>query len=179
MNCYNHPDRPAVVQCKRCGRGYCYEEAHLFIEGVCQECQRSEEVQKQQEERQRQEEERQILKEIITKNKEWHKKTVKYGLFAAVGTIVCIILKLLKIKCDSLLNFFLVMDFFVVYIRYGWRAFSILMKELSKRIPEGWGCIISFSGLILLFGVVSSITGAIFPFLYVYSIYVGYLKDRE
>lgn len=176
MNCYYHPDRPAVAQCKRCGRGFCHEEADLFKDGVCLDCQRAEEIQKQQEIKQRQEEERQKLNDIISKDKEWHKKTVKYGLFAAVGMIVSVILLLFKIDCLLLVNFFSAMTFFVVYIRYGWRAFSILMKIIPKMLPEGWGCLISLPSMIIIFAIVSSITGVLFPFLYIYSIYVGYIK---
>ena len=40
MNCYNHPDRPAVIQCRNCGKGFCREEAELFVDGLCHECSR-------------------------------------------------------------------------------------------------------------------------------------------
>jgi len=176
MNCYYHPDRPAVAQCKRCGRGYCHEEADLFKDGVCLDCQRTEENKIQQESRQRLEEERQKLQDIISKDKEWHKRTVKYGLFAAAGMIVSFILYLLKIKSEFLLSIFGSLVFFVVYIRYGWRAFSILMKTIPKMLPEGWGCLISLPSMFIIFAIVSSITGVLFPFLYIYSIYVGYIK---
>ena len=46
MNCFNHPERPAVVQCKRCGRGFCKEESGLLVDGMCPECQHTEKNQR-------------------------------------------------------------------------------------------------------------------------------------
>ena len=38
MNCYYHPDRPAVAQCPDCGKGLCRECASKFEKPICPEC---------------------------------------------------------------------------------------------------------------------------------------------
>ena len=38
MNCYYHPDRPAVAQCPDCGKGLCYECASRNERPICPEC---------------------------------------------------------------------------------------------------------------------------------------------
>lgn len=38
MNCYYHPDRPAVARCPDCGKGLCRECASKFEKPICTEC---------------------------------------------------------------------------------------------------------------------------------------------
>lgn len=38
MNCFNHPDKPAVAQCPDCGRGLCIECATVHEPPVCARC---------------------------------------------------------------------------------------------------------------------------------------------
>lgn len=38
MNCYYHPDRPAVAQCPDCGKGLCRECASKFEKPICAAC---------------------------------------------------------------------------------------------------------------------------------------------
>ena len=38
MNCYNHPNKPAVVQCRQCGKGFCEDCAHDVVDGLCSSC---------------------------------------------------------------------------------------------------------------------------------------------
>lgn len=38
MNCYYHPDRPAVAQCPDCGKGLCYECASHNQRPICPDC---------------------------------------------------------------------------------------------------------------------------------------------
>lgn len=47
MNCFNHPDRPAVAQCPDCSKGLCIECATAHETHICQAC-----YQKKVEERQ-------------------------------------------------------------------------------------------------------------------------------
>ena len=39
MNCFNHPDRPAVIQCKECLKGFCEECSAELTDGLCSDCQ--------------------------------------------------------------------------------------------------------------------------------------------
>lgn len=38
MNCYYHPDRPAVAQCPDCGKGLCRECASTYEKPICPDC---------------------------------------------------------------------------------------------------------------------------------------------
>ncbi len=38
MNCFNHPDRPAVAQCPDCGKGLCIECAKAHETTICEDC---------------------------------------------------------------------------------------------------------------------------------------------
>lgn len=38
MNCYNHIDRPAVAECKVCGKSLCKECADKYTPFLCDEC---------------------------------------------------------------------------------------------------------------------------------------------
>lgn len=38
MNCFYHPDRPAVAQCPDCGKGLCRECASKFEKPICTAC---------------------------------------------------------------------------------------------------------------------------------------------
>lgn len=38
MNCFYHPDRPAVAQCPDCGKGLCRECASKYEKPICTEC---------------------------------------------------------------------------------------------------------------------------------------------
>ena len=38
MNCYYHPNRPAVAQCPDCGKGLCQECASKYEKPICTEC---------------------------------------------------------------------------------------------------------------------------------------------
>lgn len=38
MNCYYHPDRPAVAQCPDCGKGLCHECANRYERPICPDC---------------------------------------------------------------------------------------------------------------------------------------------
>lgn len=38
MNCYYHPNRPAVAQCLDCGKGLCRQCAEKYERPICTEC---------------------------------------------------------------------------------------------------------------------------------------------
>lgn len=38
MNCYNHPNTSAVIQCQDCGKGLCYECSKKWETNICDEC---------------------------------------------------------------------------------------------------------------------------------------------
>lgn len=38
MNCFYHPDKPAVATCTRCGKGLCADCAHKFEPVCCEDC---------------------------------------------------------------------------------------------------------------------------------------------
>jgi hypothetical protein len=40
INCYNHPDRPAVAQCSDCGKGLCAQCASDYARPICNACNR-------------------------------------------------------------------------------------------------------------------------------------------
>lgn len=41
MNCYNHPERNAVITCPQCGKGLCSECANIYSNHLCHECYKS------------------------------------------------------------------------------------------------------------------------------------------
>lgn len=55
MNCFNHPDRPAVAQCLDCGKGLCAECAAAYSIPLCDTCAH----------RRRNAERRRIIKELV------------------------------------------------------------------------------------------------------------------
>lgn len=38
MNCFNHPNQPAVAQCADCGKGLCRQCASQYTIPICQSC---------------------------------------------------------------------------------------------------------------------------------------------
>lgn len=104
MNCFNHPDRPAVIQCKECGKGFCHEEAVLFKNGLCPDCQKKmldEQLHRQQlliqqeEEQRRQLEEQRAAEQKATYEEEraWYLKVFKYSMYVGIPlTIVLLVI---------------------------------------------------------------------------------------
>lgn len=151
MNCYYHPDRPAVVQCKECGRGFCHEEAAYFVDGVCPDCQmkKEDEIYKNT-----------TITELF--DYEWCRKTF---IIEIVGIVLFLLLgPLTKFSSESAV---------IIYGITGWwvsiRVFKKLRiyieTQIKKNLTKGTGCLIGAPFYLLLF----IIAMGVHPFFLIYS----------
>ena len=80
MNCYYHPTKSAVVQCKQCGKGFCEECASTVIDGLCPSCRQDKEHALDQLETQK-----------VKEGQKWH----RLGVYAVLPFIVLLVIMIL------------------------------------------------------------------------------------
>ena len=168
MNCFNHPDRPAVIQCKECGKGFCHEEAVLFKNGLCPDCQKKmldEQLHRQQLLIQQEEEQRRLLEEqsateqkaAYEEKRSWYLKVFKYSMYVGIPlTIVLLVIFIGEDKGGFLKSYFNMSSGMGIYntlsalfigpglvVSWFWSG-RLLRQLISSMTPKGGGCIYSF-----------------------------------
>lgn len=168
MNCFNHPDRPAVIQCKECGKGFCHEEAVLFKNGLCPDCQKKmldEQLHRQQlliqqeEEQRRQLEEQRAAEQKATYEEEraWYLKVFKYSMYVGIPlTILLLVIFIGEDKGGFLKSYFNMSSGMGIYnilsvpfigpgfvVSWFWSG-KLLKQMINSSTPNGGGCIMSF-----------------------------------
>ncbi len=156
MNCYYHPDRPAVAQCKNCGKGFCKEDAELLIDGVCPECRAM------MEQRAREQVETQRKEKSIVK-KAWYQATLKNSLIG--GIVFSAVLLLAFLMHPSVIKelglWGLLYMPVAIFIGGGWMVMcwiysgKWLHAAIEKSMPQGFGCFMSIPLYIILRGIIS------------------------
>lgn len=167
MNCFNHPDRPAVIQCKECGKGFCHEEAVLFKNGLCPDCQKKmldEQIHRQQLLIQQQEEQRRQIEEqrateqkaAYEEERSWYLKVFKYSMYVGIPLSIIFVAILAGADLEGLDLYFNTSSFMGIYniltgiligpgLVASWCWSGRLLRQLiSSMTPKGGGCIYSF-----------------------------------
>lgn len=180
MNCYNHPDRPAVIQCKRCGKAYCKEEAELFIDGICPNCQNQEANETWA---------AADSDRIYSANqtKEWYRSFLKKHLI--IGIIIGVI-SFIALYSDGDLEKGAILGTIISFplavimgfgISAGWYYSGKIANNFFNMLtPDGWGCLMNpliyifirflIFMIIVMFGLLFS------PILFLYVLYKAYAK---
>ncbi len=151
MNCYNHPEKPAVVQCRQCGKGFCVDCANDVVDGICPSCRiTNQQIWAGQ---------RNI---ILKEQQKWHRT----GLLWIVGGAAVDIL-ILATSMPEYLGFGSAIGIFVFLFRYTRRLIHSL---LGRMAPKGGGCLVNplIVFLIELFAFIP--IGMVSPILLIYSI---------
>lgn len=151
MNCYNHPNKPAVVQCRQCGKGFCEDCAHDVVDGLCSSCrtanQQAWEVQRNTR---------------IKEEQKWHLT----GLLWMIGGLAVDLLVVLPSMKDSF-GMGITVGLFVFLFRYARRVVHGL---LGKMAPKGGGCLVN-PLIVFLLDIAALIPlGFVSPLLLFYSI---------
>lgn len=184
MNCYNHPDRPAVIQCRNCGKGFCREEADQFVDGLCPECLKKADI-KVKEER----------KAEIKKEKTWYvRNLVVYALFFAIGAAFGLYLASASGNTPETVDgagtvpatpttMALMFGYVLSLLAISWRyAGLILEKILTSGMREGSGCLVSWIVWIPLKFIAAALVASVscitvIPFILIHSLYKTIKKE--
>ncbi len=151
MNCYNHPNKPAVVQCRQCGKGFCEDCSHDVVDGLCSSC--------------RAVNQQAITAQINAKSKEeqkWHRT----GLLWIIGGLSADLLFILT-NMKEYIWMGIAVGFFVFYFRYARRLVHALLSRLA---PKGGGCLVNPIIVLILDFFAFIPIGFVSPLLLVYSI---------
>jgi len=146
MNCNYHPTKPAVIQCRQCGKGFCEDCARDVVDGLCSSCRKTK------------------SKAALKNVQKWH----WIGLLWLLGGLVLIILApTIAPNNHESIGMGVGICFFVFLFRY---ARIIAYSLLDILSPPGWGCLVSviipfIIELLLLFPLMCAS-----PFLLIYSI---------
>ncbi len=119
MNCYNHPEQPAVAQCPDCGKGLCTECAALYANPICRSCNR----------KRINEDKRVIIMEML--------------LTFGVGLVLAILFVRLTEDGHTYPFWFKPMIFTMAFYLFsgivpGWQALTRLAPNRSRVTPRGW-----------------------------------------
>ena len=167
MNCFNHPDRPAVIQCKECGKGFCHEEAVLFKNGLCPDCHKKmldEQVHRQQLLIQQEEEQRRQIEEqrateqkaVYEEERSWYLKVFKYSMYVGIPLSIIFVAIFAGADLKGLEFYFNTSSFMGIYniltgiligpgLVVSWCWSGRLLRQLIRAMtPKGGGCIYSF-----------------------------------
>lgn len=180
MNCCNHPDRPAVIQCKRCGKAYCEEEAELFIDGICPNCQ-NQDVNETWASADRD------RINSANQTKEWYRSFLKkhliIGIIIGVFTLFALISDGDLEKGSFLVNIILfpLMVIFGFAISAVWYYSGKIANNFFNMLtPDGWGCLMNpliyFFIRFLIFMIIYLPVMLISPILFLYVLYKAYAK---
>lgn len=130
MNCFNHPDRPAVAQCPDCSKGLCIECATAHETHICQAC-----YQKKVEERQNAEaldtfcqiraEYKAIVREMV------------WSVILGIGAVIFVFLTT-QPTAQEISPVLIAIGTFGVFagIPAAWNALSFISKRRKKRIKK-------------------------------------------
>ena len=162
MNCYHHPDRPAVVQCKGCGKGFCAEEADTVIDGLCYDCRKKVFVTEQNKEEQ-----------ISKDKKKWYITTIIGSIVAAVVFAFIVLVSYVNQgdETDTLTSSqktqLVLLFAYAGYAFYTcWRYSRIVYTKLIRRLlGKNEGCLVSIAFLIIVRIVISLILYIGAPFI--------------
>lgn len=130
MYCNYHPNRVAIMQCRKCGKCLCEECAEATLDGLCRSCQ-SKTLAEDDEQR--------------NMNVHWYKQTLKIALYC--GGASALLLLLVKSSLPSWpwsYYLFSVFVFFSTVIE-----FLYIKKLLSRNDEEKSGCSTIIIALIL------------------------------
>lgn len=160
MNCYNHPDRPAVVQCKQCGKGFCSECANEVVDGLCSNCRQ---INTNAQQRQ--------YNYSLSEEQKWHRKGLVFLVVGLVLVLFSTIFEKPKTDQFEFPNIFLVVGA-VLTLSYFFRyARRIVLGLMGLLTPKGWGCLVNPLFLFFLeFLVICFIIIPVSPLLLIYSI---------
>lgn len=164
MNCYYHPDRPAVIQCRQCGKGLCSEDAANVVDGICPECQLKNTKAA-------------ISRENASKKitKDWYKKTLMWaGIFCGVG-LFCGLMALGQEDGERMVW---MLPFCFTLLTICYRYSSVLIELLiRKTLREGTGCLVSVPFLFIV-KLVGAIFIAQFFYVLVADLIVAHFKGK-
>lgn len=183
MNCYNHPDRPAVIQCKHCGRGFCHEEAQLFRDGLCPECQQrvyeSELLYREQQNKERAQREQAEAKANFEEERKWYRKVFKMSLVIGIPLYILSLFALepTTFNLGSGL-FFMILVFPSMVAAWYWSG-KILTKIIQSMTPKNGGCLYSLFLYVFVRLLLFAVLNWVSLLLFLYTAYRAFRPMRK
>lgn len=162
MNCFNHPTEPAVIQCRRCGRGFCKDCASTIVDGLCADCRQREATANAQYWQESQ-------KQLIMDERKWH---ISGLIYALVGLVIGFIYAYYSTKGTqdvdkSTMYYFAIFSGLLVFVfRYARR----LVRAFVARLAGRDGCLVNIFILLIMEVATTMFLSPISLLLLIYSI---------